>query len=418
MSSSIISSLKFKVPSASVSSNQLNNYTQVKKIDVAKYTIDADTFVKSINVSDIYTTSGELDWDKVKKLIVPESKEGASNVLDPETNLYAEQYDLKTGDSFDEIIIRYSMLKSKITEKSNKSLIEYNTGKLDEIFAEAVDKNSTLLGIEFSDFFSGDITGKISLKTPKSTSLFNTKKFIENTKEMVLQRKNDFMEFVEENSSDWKDYMDYSAGKSDTLDVNFFSKLNNRDTMIGTKSEINMNFSELNKVSKLIVSISNNFNNDLFNSDNSSPAATELIAGLSIGLPLLKIDVAQKNFNLSSTSTVLLMTGVAGITKNLVEKLSSEKNSQVTDSNIYMYGGYLSEIVETSKSAGTFSTNYKKAIESIQSLLAENVPDYDPSKLFNKAGADWNKFLNLLDIPNKNSYMLTASEENEINLLS
>lgn len=414
MNSAITSSLKFKFPQ--VTSNALGNYTTVKKTDISKYTVDTDKFIKNIDVSDIYTSSGELDWTKIKKNISPKANEDEGKVFDKESNMFIEQYDLKTADIFDESIIRYSMLKSKILEKSNKTNSEYNLEKLDDLFEETVEKNATILGIQFSDFYSGDITGKVKVSTPENLSYFKTETFIENLTQTILQRKNDFAEIVEEKSENWESYMDYAAGKTNSLEFDFLNELKSQDTLTGAKSEINLNFTELNKVSKLMVSITNNFNNEWFESTDLSTSATELIAGVNIGIPLLKIDVVKKNFNISTASSTLLMLGVASITKNLITNIKSENKTEVDDSKIYMYGGYISDIME--KSGSSFRTNYKNAMDSIQSIFISKDSEYSSSKLFNKIGADWNKFLNLLEIPNKSTYSLDSSEENSLDIIS
>ncbi len=390
-----------------------------KKIDIANYNITNDKFIKTVNIGSIFSSFGGIDWDNIDSELSLKKNQNEGKIFDSEKGMFVEQYDLKTADSFNDLIMRYSLIKTKIEDTMSKdSQLNDTLATLKDKFKEKVTDLSNLIGVEFTDFYSGSFTGKITLPNNTDYTGFDTEDFVETTVNTILTRANDFQKYIEENKTKWTDYSTYITGKSSYMgNLDFLDYLKNTDTdPDGAKTVTSLNFKELNDVTKVILSVANNLNINNIAAAKTAGAPNELISGMNIGLALLKVQIAGEQLGLSSASSVMLTVGAGKTIAGIVENLTTDTNMKVTETNIYLYGGYLSQIAEGSLTSISFKNEFKEAITAIKTTFSENEDEYDSSKIINNAYNEWNKYLDFINAKDLSKYSVPSQTESTIDI--
>ncbi|MBP7651948.1 hypothetical protein KA977_00905 [Candidatus Dependentiae bacterium] len=400
---------------ASSVKNYSSGSVSSKNIPVETYNLDSDTFIKSFNVSSIYDSStNEIDWEKVQEELCIDYAEN-EGILSSSGD--TKLYNLKTGDAFDEVILRYSLIKSKISEDKSKdhSLKDY-IAKLDELFNDEIDRIANLIGIQITDFYSGNFTGQIEYPMKKKSSVFKTSDFVESTSAMINKRIEEFQKFINENNYEWKEYSKYAFGDTSYITYDFLDHLKNTDTVEeGIKSSTNLNFSELNSITKIILSLNNNFDTSAVYSKDIPSSAGELVAGMNIGLSMLKVNLASQQLEISTESSKLLSNGVLKNISNLISELTLDEELKFSEDNIYLYGGYISDL-SSYQTESNFQNKFNKAVSGIKKYFEKNESEYDSKKIINSAYSDWNKFLKFIDLDNQNSFYINAPSQSTVDI--
>ncbi|HPN30377.1 MAG TPA: hypothetical protein PKY81_05425 [bacterium] len=393
--------------SSSIASASPKNYNEL-------YTFDSDSFVKSFNIASIYnSSSNQIDWEKVEEELCVQYDDNEGPVSGSSTEIY----NLKTGDSFDEVIMRYSLIKSTIqTDKSKDPYLKEYLEKLDVMFDEEITRLSNILGIQFTNFYTGNFSGQVEYPLSKKTTKFDTAEFVDSTIEMIKNRCAEFQEYIKKNNYNWTEYREYVSGDSAYLTHDFLDYLKQTDTEeTGTKSAETLNFAELNAVSKLMYSLNNNFDVSKVYLKENPETVKELIAGTNIGLAMLKVSLMAQEFEISTESSTLLSKGVLKNISNTVDTLMTDKDLSLIEDNIYLYGGYISEL-SSYQAETSFTNKFDKAFTSIKKYFTKTDSESDYKKALNSFYSDWNNYVKFLDFDKKDSFILTAPSSSSIDI--
>ena len=85
------------------------------------------------------------------------------------------------------------------------------------------------------------------------------------------------------------------------------------------------------------------------------------------------------------------------------------------EDNIYLYGGYISEL-SSYQAETSFTNKFDKAFTSIKKYFTKTDSESDYKKALNSFYSDWNNYVKFLDFDKKDSFILTAPSSSSIDI--